>query len=98
MPDLKKQKFSPKILLANEHQFNEKMVCKLSVTPSEPIYCIHVHVKNAKGQIIGEVFINYLEQLNFSLEYSTNQSFLLYKDGKKTQNKVYIKFRFIKES
>jgi hypothetical protein len=46
-------------------------------------------------EVIGETYVNWLEAINFTKEYCQNKAFMLYKDKKPTNNKIYASYRFL---
>ena len=93
-PDQKAYSESPEKVIDEEHQFKKQYVVPLSFLKEDTLHSVHIHAKSGK-EVLGEVYINWLECLFFTKELCENKAFLLYKEKTKTQHKVYMRFQFI---
>ena len=96
-PDSKSYTLSPDNRVGEEYQFNKHYVVPINCLKNDLLMSIHFSVKNDKENL-GECFVNWSEALYFPKDPSDNKAFLLYKEGKRTKYKVYLRFQYLTQA
>jgi Ca2+-dependent lipid-binding protein/Ca2+-binding EF-hand superfamily protein len=93
-PDGKNYTLSPDGRVGDEYQFNKQYVCPIKCLRDDLLMAVSFSMKNDKENL-GECYVNWAECLHFPKEPSENKAFLLYRDGKRTKYKVYLRMQYL---